>query len=171
MTRGGKRDGAGRPVGTGKYGEATKSVRVPVGQVGEVELFLMHKSYCLPLYASSVSAGQPSPADEQIASQLDVYHHLVKNPDATFLVRASGESMRDAGISDGDMMVVDRSVDARSGKIVVAAVDGHLTVKRLLKTEDKTFLMPENDAFTPIELHEGNDMFIWGVVTTVLHEV
>jgi len=160
MTRGGKRDGAGRPVGTGKYGEATKSVRVPVGQVGEVELFLMHKSYCLPLYASSVSAGQPSPADEQIASQLDVYHHLVKNPDATFLVRASGESM-----------VVDRSVDARSGKIVVAAVDGQLTVKRLLKTEDKTFLMPENDAFTPIELHEGNDMFIWGVVTTVLHEV
>lgn len=171
MTRGGKREGAGRPAGTGKFGEATKTMRVPVGLVEEVELFLKHKSYSLPLYTCGVSAGFPSPADDHMEGKLDLNTHLIQHPAATFFVRANGDSMIGAGIYDNDIMVVDRSLEAKSGKVVIAAVDGHLTVKRLLIKQGKSWLMPENDKYPPIELRDGNNVTIWGVVTTVLHQV
>ena len=86
-------------------------------------------------------------------------------------MRVTGESMIKAGIHPDDILVVDRSIEPRHGKIVIAAIDGHLTVKRLHKEKGKTLLMPENDNYDPIALQEGNDMVIWGVVTNVLHAV
>ena len=103
--------------------------------------------------------------------KLDLNTHLVKHPTATFFVKASGDSMLGAGIHDGDILVVDRSLEPRKGKVVIAAVDGQLTVKRLQKKGSKTFLVPENKKFRSIELNENNDVKIWGVVTNDIHKV
>jgi DNA polymerase V len=171
MPRGGARPGAGRPKGQGKYNEPTKPIRVPESMISEVLEFVESRGYELPLYACAVQAGFPSPADDYMGGTLDLNKHLVKHPTATFFVKAAGESMIKAGIHPGDILVVDRSIEAKNGKIVIAAVDGQLTVKRLRKTSTGTYLMPENDAFQSIKLDEGNDVIIWGVVTNVLHAV
>lgn len=172
IRHGGARPGAGRPKGKNKYGEPTQPVRLPVSLVGSVMAFVEHEGYQLPIYSSKVPAGFPSPADDFIEGALDLNQHLIKHPAATFIVRASGKSMINAGIHDNDILIVDRSIKPAPGKIVIAAVDGQLTVKRLHKTKDgKLLLMPENPDFHPIELKEGNDMVIWGVVTNVIHAV
>lgn len=125
----------------------------------------------LPLFASAVEAGFPSPADDYVEGKLDLNKHLIRHPAATFFLRATGHSMINAGIHPGDILVVDRSLEPRHGKIVIAALDGQLTVKRLHKTDQGNFLVPENDEFKPIKIEDGCDVVIWGVVTTVLHEV
>lgn len=172
MSHGGARPGAGRPKGKNKYGEPTQPIRLPVSLVQSVMTFVEHAGYQLPIYSSKVPAGFPSPADDFIEGALDLNQHLIKHPAATFIVRASGKSMINAGIHDNDILIVDRSVKPVPGKIVIAAIDGQLTVKRLHKTKEGTlWLMPENPDFHPIEIKEGNDMVIWGVVTNVIHAV
>ena len=118
-----------------------------------------------------ISAGFPSPASDFEESRISLEKVLVKNKEATFYAKVSGESMKDAGLNDGDILVVDRSLEAKNGKIVIAAIDGQLTVKRLKKSSQGTYLVPENDEFDPIKIEENNDVIIWGVVTNVLHEV
>lgn len=169
MSHGGKRENAGRPKGQGKYGEATKSMRIPLSRIEDVKGFLDKGDCKLPLYACSVPAGFPSPADDYIETHLDLNSHLVKHPAATFFVTASGDSMIGAGIRSGDMLVVDRSLEAVHGKIVIAAIDGELTVKRLAKTANRIQLLPENDKYQPIEITGEADLVIWGVVTHVIH--
>ncbi|MEG3640823.1 transcriptional repressor LexA [Magnetococcus sp. PR-3] len=124
----------------------------------------------IPLAGSRVAAGFPSPADDFVEAQLDLNQHLVKHPAATFFVRVSGDSMIDAGIHPGDILVVDRALEAESGQIVIAVLDGELTVKRLEKRSNKLFLMPENRAYPPIEVTEEADLVIWGVVTSTVHQ-
>jgi len=169
--RGGARIGAGRPKNSGKFGQKTKPIRIPEPIIDDVLSFIENNGYKLPLYTCSVSAGFPSPADDYTDKSLDLNEHLIKNPSATFFVRVSGDSMVGAGIHDGDTLIVDRSIEPTNNKIVVAAIDGQLTVKRILKKTNKIFLMPENEKYSPIELSESNDITIWGVVTTVLHRV
>lgn len=171
MSRGGARPGAGRPKGQGKYKESTKPIRIPESMVDRVLSFIDDKSYKLPMYSCVVQAGFPSPADDYMEERLDISKHLIKHPAATFFVKAAGESMINAGIHPGDILVVDRSVEPKNGKIVIAAVDGQLTVKRLSKSARGSFLSPENDDYDPIPITEDNEVVIWGVVTTVLHEV
>lgn len=171
MPRGGSRIGAGRPKGQGKFGEVTKPIRVPVSKIDSVMNFINNNTLSLPLYSSKVPAGFPSPADDHMEGKLDLNTHLVKHPTATFFVKASGDSMIGAGIHDGDILVVDRSLEPRQSRIVIAAVDGQLTVKRLKKKGKKIFLVPENKKFRPIELNENNDVKVWGVVTNVIHKV
>lgn len=173
MAHGGARVGAGRPRGQGKFGEATKSVRIPVSRVADVMQYLKtnREAARIPLYASSVKAGFPSPADDFIEQYLDLNDHLIKHPAATFFVRASGESMINAGIYSGDMLVVDRSIEAVHGHVVIAAVNGELTVKRLSRQQGKTRLLAENPEFAAIELTSDQDVVIWGVVTHVIHAV
>ena len=118
-----------------------------------------------PLYASSPAAGFPAPGDDMVEKSLDVHDLLVKHPDSTFFVRVEGDSMEGAGIFSGDVLVVDRSVEARTGKIVVAAVNGELVVKRLGKLGGNQVLLSENAAYAPIVIGTGEDCFIWGVVT------
>lgn len=171
MVRGGKREGAGRPSGSGKYKEVTKSIRVPVSLVEKIGEFAANAGFALPLYSSKVSAGFPSPADDYIETKLDLNEYLIEKPAATFFVRVDGYSMIKAGIFPDDILVVDRSLNAKSGKIVIAALNGELTVKRLVKQNNKIFLMPENDEFEPIDITNNEDVHIWGVVTNVIHKV
>jgi DNA polymerase V len=172
MTRGGKRQGAGRRPGSGRFGEKTRPLRVPESLVDAVQAFVEGKGYRLPLYESRVQAGFPSPADDFSEGTLDLNEYLIKNPAATFYVRAQGNSMTGAGIYEGDILVVDRSVDVVSGKIVIAVVNGDLTVKRFHKTKDgKVSLLSENPAYKPIEVTEEMDFSVWGVVTSVVRSV
>ena len=101
---------------------------------------------------------------------LDLHDHLVQNPSSTFCVKAIGESMRDAGIQSGDVMIVDRSLEPRNRSIVLAVIDGEFTVKRVNVNDKELYLMPENDSFTPIKITEEMDFQIWGVVTYIIHK-
>ena len=125
----------------------------------------------LPLYSCKISAGFPSPADDHLEKKLDLNSHLVKHPAATFFVRVNGDSMINAGINDNDILIVDRSLKPSHGKIVIAVVDGQMTVKRLHKRSGKLILMPENNHFKPIEITESMTVEIWGVVVTSIHSV
>ncbi len=125
--------------------------------------------YSLPLFQNPVTAGFPSPAEDEIEKKLDLNELLIKHPTATFFLRVSGASMVKAGIHDNDILIVDRSLEPAHGKIVVAAVNGELTVKRLHLEKNKVFLMAENDVYRPIEITEGIELHIWGVVTSVIH--
>lgn len=170
MSHGGKRENSGRPKGQGKYGEATTPMRIPVSRVAGVKAFLDEGgSYKLPLYGCSVRAGFPSPADDYIEMHLDLNTHLIKHPSATFFVTAAGDSMIHDGIAPGDMLVVDRSLEAVHGKIVIAALNGELTVKRLSRIDGQVKLLPANDQYRPIEITGEEDLVIWGVVTHVIH--
>lgn len=170
MSHGGKRENAGRPKGQGKYGETTKSLRIPLSQIEDVQQFLQKRPlYKIPLYASKVIAGFPSPADDYIEMHLDLNEYLIKHPAATFFVTASGDSMTGAGITSGDILIVDRSLEATHGKIVIAAINGELTVKRLSRISGTIQLLPENNQYQPIEITGEEDLIIWGVVTHVIH--
>ena len=125
----------------------------------------------LPLYLSPVQAGFPSPADDYMEEKLDLHKHLVKNESATFFLRASGNSMEGAGIFDGDLLVVDRSIEATHNRIVIAALDGELTVKRLIRQRGKVYLAPENPEYPKFDITNREYVHIWGVVTYVVHKV
>ena len=116
-------------------------------------------------------AGFPSPADDYIEGSLDLNHHLIKHPAATFFVRVSGESMINAGIYPGDILIVDRSLEAVDKKIVIAVLNGELTFKRLRIRCGNPVLEPENDTYKPIEITPDMAFEIWGVVTNVIHKV
>jgi DNA polymerase V len=168
---GGKRERAGRPKGRNVYGEATKPIRIPQSKIADVLAYLQESIvFDLPLYSNKVSAGFPSPADSDIECKLDLNTHLIQHPAATFFLRVSGDSMQNAGIQSGDMLIVDKSLEPRHGKIVIAAIDGELTVKRLIKTGERVQLVPENKNYPIIEVNDAQDLVIWGVVTHVIHE-
>jgi len=117
-----------------------------------------------------VQAGFPSPADDHLEDRLDLNKHLIHHQESTFFVRAQGESMLNAGIHPGDILIVDKSLPAKSGKIVIAVVDGEFTVKRLYKYKGVVSLKAENPEFKDIEINEGSELIIWGVVTSVIHQ-
>lgn len=170
--RGGAREGAGRRKGGGKYGEETRALRIPVSRIQDVLTLIGNTDpvYQLPLFGTRVRAGFPSPADDYLECHLDLNEHLIRHPAATFFVRASGDSMKDAGIFSGDMLIVDRSIEATHGKIVIAALEGGLTVKRLSKINGRIQLLSENTHYPPIDISHGEELIIWGVVTHVIHE-
>lgn len=130
-----------------------------------------HRACTLPLMVSRIAAGFPSPADDYVEKQIDLNTHLIQHREATFILRVTGWSMRDAGIFDGDEIIVDRAITAVDGKIVVAAINGDLTVKRLRRIGSTVHLVAENPEFPAIILKEGEELCIWGVVTRVLHRV
>lgn len=173
MSHGGKRKGAGRPKGGNIFGETTKPIRIPLSRITEIKSLLSQDkpSFAIPLYSSKVRAGFPSPADDHIECQLDLNTHLIHHPAATFFVKVAGDSMENAGMQPGDMLVVDRSLEATHGKIVIAALNGELTVKRLSRQQGRIELLAENPAYPPIDITAEQDLVIWGVVTHVIHEV
>ena len=119
-----------------------------------------------------VPAGFPSPAQDYFDGTLDLNEHLIKDRTSTFIVRVAGDSMIGAGISDGDELVVDRSITPTHGHVVVAILDGELTIKRLdLECADGVLLRAENPAYPTIRVRELSDLRIWGVVTVCLHRV
>jgi len=128
-------------------------------------------SKSIDFYLQNIPAGFPSPAEDFLEKRLDLNDYLIKNQSATFLVKVEGASMIGAGIHHGDVLVVDRSVEPESNKIVLGVLNGEFTVKRLVKREKEVYLMPENDSFQPIKLSPEMDFQVWGVVTFVLHKV
>tara|TARA_B110000914_G_scaffold176875_1_gene158327 strand:- start:192 stop:644 length:453 start_codon:yes stop_codon:yes gene_type:complete len=124
----------------------------------------------ISLFEGSVPAGFPSPADDYMDMDLDLQSHLVPNPSSTFCIKVSGDSMKDAGIKDGDVMIVDRSLEVKNRSIVLAVIDGEFTVKRINVNDKELYLMPENDSFNPIKITEEMDFLVWGVVTYIIHK-
>jgi SOS-response transcriptional repressors (RecA-mediated autopeptidases) len=124
-----------------------------------------------PLFLCPIPAGWPSPAEDYVEDTLDLHKFAVRNEAATFFLRASGDSMTGAGIHDGDILVVDRSISPVSGKVVIIAIDGELTVKRLVKKGKRLLLIPENPSYDPIDITHHEDTRIWGVVTHALHSL
>jgi len=184
-THGGARTGAGRPKGSGKYKEPTKAIRVPEGSISYIKDFLQQYPDVtpitelsssdaaqednivkleIPLFSSTVAAGFPSPAEDHIEDTLDLNDYMVQRPDSTFMLRVEGESMKNAGILPNDILIVDRSIKAIHNKIVIAAIDGELTVKRLFHRGGLIKLLPENPAYPEIEVESESDLIIWGVV-------
>ena len=134
---------------------------------GDIEGSIAHIPYLL----SRISAGFPSPADDYIENNLSLSELLIRNHLSTFLMKTSGDSMTDVGINDGDILVVDRSIEAKNRDIVIAILEGNLTVKRLLfKTNGLVVLKSENTAYKDIKIPESADLEIWGVVTSVIHQ-
>ena len=128
-------------------------------------------SVSCPFYTYAVEAGFPSPAEDYVEGSLDLNKHLIKHPAATFFVKVSGDSMIDAGIYPDDILIVDRSLEAVDKKIVIAVIDGELTVKRLRYRDSLLFLEPENCGYLPIKITEEMAFEVWGVVTNVIHRV
>ena len=125
----------------------------------------------VPYILSRISAGFPSPADDYIENNLSISELLIKNQLSTFLMKTSGESMIEAGINDGDVLVVDRSLEARSRDIVIAIFEGNLTVKRLIiKADGSAILKAENPLYKNILISEYTELEIWGVVTSAIHQ-
>ncbi len=123
------------------------------------------ESFHIKLFACSVEAGFPSPAEDHIETTLDINDLLIEHPAATFFVRVSGDSMIGASIQDGDILIVDRSKKPVDGKIVIALVNGEYTVKRLSIKNQVIELCPENPNYTPIRLSGMDELIVWGVVT------
>ncbi|MBB3192412.1 LexA family protein [Halomonas cerina] len=121
-----------------------------------------------PLFSSRVRAGFPSPADDHLDADIDLHAHVVKRPAATFFVRAEGDSMQGEGVHHGDLLVVDRSLEALPGRVVIVALDGELTVKRLERVGQRFYLAAANPHYRSIPL-EGREAHVWGVVTHVVH--
>lgn len=125
----------------------------------------------LPLAESSVRAGFPSPADDHIEGRLDLTRLVVTHPDATFYARVEGDSMKDECVEDGDLLVVDKSLDPQDGNLVVSYIDGEFTLKRIRLTDDKILLVPANKKYPAIEIDPQSDFRIWGVVRYVVKKM
>lgn len=124
-----------------------------------------------PLFLSPIPAGFPVNVSDDVATKVDLHRYVVRNPASTFFLKATGLSMIGAGIHDGDLLVVDRSLPAEHNRIVIAAVEGELTVKRLKRRKDGVFLVPENPDYPEIEITHCEYVHIWGVVSFVVHKV
>jgi DNA polymerase V len=198
MPSGGKRVNAGRPSGQGPYGEKTKTIRVPESAVTDIKTYLelrqqrvslslvplakmtspivdvarvdaANDKILLPLVGPRVAAGFPSPADDYMEDYLDLNQLLISEKESTYLVRVKGESMINIGIFPKDLLIVDRSRDPIDGDIVIAVLDGELTVKRLEKRGHRVALVAENKKFPPIVVREDQEFWVWGIVTHCIH--
>jgi DNA polymerase V len=198
MPSGGKRVNAGRPSGQGPYGEKTKTIRVPESAVTDIKAYLESRQQrvslslvplakmvspiadvsrveaandkiLLPLVGPRVAAGFPSPADDYMEDYLDLNQLLISEKESTYLVRVKGESMINIGIFPKDLLIVDRSRDPIDGDIVIAVLDGELTVKRLEKRGHRVALVAENKKFAPIVVREDQEFLVWGIVTHCIH--
>lgn len=124
-----------------------------------------------PIVSEDISAGFPSPAEDFMEVRISLDKELIKNEDATFYARVRGNSMIDANIEDGDLLVIDRSIESRNGKIAVCMIDGEFTIKRLKVEKKCVYLMPENKNYKPIKVTKENELIVWGIVTYVIKQV
>ncbi len=133
----------------------------------ELELFRPNVSTAieLPLFETGISAGFPSPADDYIEDRIDLNAELIRNPSSTFFGRVNGDSMINAGIGDGDLIVIDKSIEPKDNSIVVCVIDGEFTVKRFRNNDGEILLVPENEKYKTIKITNENDFRVWGTVT------
>lgn len=138
-----------------------------------LELFSVRSNFNIeiPVIFEAISAGFPSPALDFIDLTIDMNKHLIKHPSSTFYGRVKGHSMQNAGIFDQDLLVIDKSIQPKNGKIAICYIDGEFTVKRIKIEKNRLWLMPENKDYEPILVQEENDFLIWGIVTHVIKAV
>lgn len=151
-----------------KKGNLDSFYRVDIGKIFSGRLSTAFKA---PFFPSLVQAGFPSSVDELREGSLDLNEHLIQHKDATFFVRVTGESMKDAGILPGDLLVVDRLIVPTYGRIVIAVLNGEMTVKRFEKHKDRILLCSENEDYPDFFVREEDDFFVWGVVTNAIHSL
>ena len=125
----------------------------------------------IPFYQNGICAGFPSPADDFLDLSIDLNKEYIRDKEATFYGRVSGDSMINAGLYDGDLLIIDKSIEPTDGKIAVCWIDGDYTVKRIKITKDTIWLVAENDKYKPIKVTKENDFLIWGIVTTIIKKV
>ena len=125
----------------------------------------------LPFIENGIKAGFPSPAEDFQGKRISLDRELIKNETATFFAKVDGDSMQDAGMSDGDLLVIDRSLEPMTGKIAVCMLDGEFTVKRLRVEQDGVYLVPENKMYQEIKVTEDQELVIWGIVTYVIKKM
>lgn len=147
------------------------AVRLYTGDIIQIFSADTDSELYLPYVEEGISAGFPSPALDFIDQSIDLNRHLVKHPSATFYGRVKGYSLKNAGIDDGDLMVIDRSLEPVNGKIAVCFIDGEFTAKRIKVTKEEVWLMPDNEDYSPIKITEDNHLMIWGIVTHVIKAV
>ena len=141
------------------------------GSISEIWVADDSQSIVLPYYDTKVQAGFPSPAEDHLEQRLDLNTLVIDNPSATFFVRVAGESMKGIGITDGDILVVDRSIENWENRIVVAVIDSEFTIKRFTKRNRKVVLEAENPDYPPIKITEEMDFSVWGVVCWTLKKL
>lgn len=139
--------------------------------IGEIFRGKPSVSLSLPLFQSRIQAGFPSPCDDFKEGSLDLNEHLISHKAATFFVRVTGDSMTGVGVFPGDLLIVDRSLSPTSGKVVIAILNGEMTLKRLEKSKEGFTLCAENKRYGDIKVGEEDDFSIWGVVTNVIHSL
>lgn len=142
-----------------------KDVKVDIFKVD------INKTLSIPFTESLISAGFPSTAESFVDRALDINDLLIKHPESTFYIRVIGDSMINAGINTGDILVVDRASTFTNNKIAVVRINNEFTVKRISFTQDKILLIAENDNYAPIEITQEMDFEVWGIVTFVVHKV
>lgn len=125
----------------------------------------------LPYVSEGISAGFPSPALDFINLTIDLNRHLIKHPSTTFYGRVRGHSLKNAGIDDGDLLIIDRSLEPADGKIAVCFIDGEFTAKRIKIYKKEVWLVPENENYKPIKVDKDSDFLIWGIVTYVIKKM
>ncbi|WP_010302127.1 LexA family protein [Candidatus Odyssella thessalonicensis] len=189
MARGGSRAGAGRKKNSGLFGEKTVARRIPESLASALDNYLstlaltakghenVHSIFMppignmqLPFFSSKVAAGLPDRADDH-QEALDLHSHLIPSPASSFVVQVSGDSMIEAGICSDDILIVNREITPKDGHIVIASVNGEITVKQLLLRDEKVVLMPANPHYAPLNITQSMDFRIWGVVTSVVHHL
>lgn len=135
-----------------------------------IEIFSIQQEHSLRLryISEGISAGFPSPALDFQHESIDLNQHLVRHPEATFYGRVKGQSLKDLGIVDGDLLVIDRSLEARNGRLAVCFINGEFTAKRIKIDQQRIYLMPANADYQPIQVKDDDELIIWGVVTYVI---
>jgi DNA polymerase V len=149
----------------------TGAIRVSPETIASIHRPGVRGSVRLPMFTARIPAGFPSPADDYVDGGLDLNELLVRHPAATFFVRVSGDSMTGAGIHSGDVLVVDRAETARNRSVIIAALNGELTVKRLVREGGRAWLVSENPDYAPMEVTGVTQFEVWGVVVHVIHSL
>jgi len=171
MARGGKRKGAGRPKGTGKFGEPTKAIRLPISMIDRIMQYIAQKGLVLPIYTTQTQPAALSQAEDTQSETFDFIEHLIKNSSATFLVKMTDDSMTGAGIMPNDILLLERGAEPTHEDIVLAVVDGEFTIKRLVRKPNRIELKPENPKYQPIKIDDESELNIWGVVKHAIHQL
>ncbi len=148
-----------------------KSLKLHQGNILDIFSANTETELNLPFVESGISAGFPSPALDFIDLSIDLNKHLIKHPSATFYGRVKGDSLKNAGIENGDLLIIDRSIEPTNGKIAVCYIDGEFTAKRIQINKDEILLIPENENYQTLKVTADNNFLIWGIVTHVIKNV
>ncbi len=171
MVRGGKRRGAGRPKGSGKYGESTKAIRLPVSMIKPIVKFISQKALCLPAYTENMKTSEAMEIPAAELENIELAKWLVEDPAATAFFKITDNSMFNAGIYSGDLLIVDRKALPSNGDIVIADIDKNYLVKRIFISGNKVELRPESSGYETIVYENSNELVLWGVVKKIIHRV